>query len=790
LSLDFRLARALQRATSLRLDPILLVGVALCAAATGVVTPLPALVGAGGVLLLVGQHLNLRSGLVLALCFAVGGARAWLVLERFDVERSAVRDAFGPPQRCSLEGTIATSPTSVGGRPLYVLVSSHAECESAEIPAGSQVRLGGGPDGLARGDRVSAVAQIAPIELLFNRDLPDPLPGAARRGVTLSGTAFAVDVEARSHGVTAFIDRARAHARRRISATFASAAEPMARALVLGENDLDPDDDAAFRKSGLSHMLAVSGTHLVFAVLSLVRLVTALLLRWERFSCGRDVGRYAALVGVVLSLFYADFAGGSGSALRAAYMLCAVLSARALGRHGSATRALGLSLVLGWLFDPLVAFDISFLLSAAATSGLLLLSEPLSRPCEHLSSRFARWLGEAVATTLSAMIPCAPLLALMSPEITFAGIIANVIAAPLGETIALPLCLLHCLSAGWPALEAGIALVASGALLAVRLVARESAAGLVLGRLAGRSAGWHRFWMLSAGVSLALIEVATRRSSAPRNVVRFTALAVGQGDSSLVDLPDGRVVLIDGGGAPAGGPDPGTRVVLPVLRARRRTRLDVVVLSHPHPDHFGGLLAVARSVPIGEVWDTAQGTREGAGPVYAEFRRELAARGVPVLGPRELCGKRRHFGAAQLDVLGPCPDYTPGRDANDNSIVLRLEFGARSFLLMGDAEARAEDDLVTAYGDALRSDVLKVGHHGSRTSSSALLLSHVKPELATISCGVRNRFGHPVPSVVERLSQFGAEVLRTDHDGALEIVSDGRAVTWSRTYPNLLVHQL
>lgn len=796
------------------LDPVLLIGLTLCAAATAAVAPLPAVLGACGVLVLLARHLERRASVCIALAAALGVVRAVHVLQRFDAERTAVRDAFGPPQRCALNGTIVSSPTSTGGRPLYVLSVDAAECESARIPRGTRVRLGGGPDGLARGDQVAAVTQIAPIELLFNRDLPDPLPGAARRAVTLSGTAFAADVEVPGAGLSALIDRARAHVRRRIVATFAPAAAPMARALVLGENDLDPEDDVAFRKSGLSHMLAVSGTHLVFAVLSLLRALQALLVRCQRLSASRDVGRDAALLGAVLALFYADFAGGSGSALRAAYMLCALLLARAFGRRGSAARALGLSLIVGWLCDALVAFDISFLLSAAATSGLLLLSEPLSRPCVRLSSRFARWLGRAVATTLAAMIPCAPLLALMSPDLTFAGIIANVIAAPLGETVALPLCLLHCIAAPWRALEAGIALVASGALLAVKFVARESAAqewlalsvpaptgfhlalvavlaaGLILTRTGLCAAAWTRFWLLSAAAGLAVVELATRRDGAPRDVLRLTALAVGQGDSALLDLPNGALMLIDGGGAPAGGPDPGSRVVLPVLRARRRTRLDVVVLSHPHPDHFGGLLAVARAVPIGEVWDTAQGTREGAGPIYAEFRRELARRGVPVLGPRELCGRARHFGAARLEVLAPCPDYTPGRDANDNSIVVRARLGRRSFLLMGDAESEAEHQLVAAHGERLRSDVLKVGHHGSRTSSSELLLAQVRPRVATISCGVRNRFGHPVPRIVERLSRFGAQVLRTDHDGALQVTSDGVELRWARTYPHPAMHQL
>src|SRR5690606_7750351 len=224
----------------------------------------------------------------------------------------------------------------------------------------------------------------------------------------ISGTALDVTIDEPGRGLSALIDCARSAVRERILATFAPAAAPLARALVLGENDLEEEDDTAFKKSGLSHLLAVSGTHLVFAVVSIVRAFAAVLVRIERLSAARDVGRMAALFGMVLAPLYADFAGGSGSAWRAAWMLMAVFAARALGRMTCASRALARSVITGWAFDPLVAFDVSFLLSAAATAGLLVLGGPLGRPCERLRSRPARAFGKAIATTLAAMAPCAP----------------------------------------------------------------------------------------------------------------------------------------------------------------------------------------------------------------------------------------------------------------------------------------------------------------------------------------------------------------------------------------------
>jgi competence protein ComEC len=373
-------------------------------------------------------------------------------------------------------------------------------------------------------------------------------------------------------------------------------------------------------------------------------------------------------------------------------------------------------------------------------------------------------------------------------------VLSNVLAAPFGEVVALPLCLTHGLTAGFPELERGIALVASGALLAVKQIAHESAAAralafevppptaahwlaLVVGGafLLRFRASRQRCLALLAALAAALLaaELGARRLGAPQGELRVTALDVGQGDSTLVELPDGLAFLVDAGGIVGAGMDPGRAAVLPVLRAKRRKRLEFVVLSHPHPDHFAGLAAVLSAVDIGEFWDTGQGEREGAGPVYQALIADLRARGVPIRGPSELCEKPRTLGGVTLEVLMPCPGYVPNRDANDNSFVIQLRFGERTVLLTGDAEAEEEAELVAHYGARLRADFLKVGHHGSRTSTGDALLEVVRPRVASISCGVRNRFGHPHGVVLERLRQHAVEAARTDRGGAVVFTTDG-----------------
>ena len=792
----------------MRVDGVLVGAGAAVAGGVCAVYPLPATVCGVFAFAIFRGDLSRRARVLVALLFALGAVRGALEIRAFEAQRIQLRDAIGAPSRCDLEAIVAGSPVWSDGTTSFVAQVTRAECadHARPLPTPFLARLHGGPDGLARLDRVHAIADLAPTQLFRNLDAADPTPAAARQSIVLTGGVLSLDLLDRRLGLRTLIDRARAHARRRIVATFAPAAAAMARALVLGENDLPPEDARAFQKSGLSHMLAVSGTHLVFAVVALVHGLTFLLVRIEGLSSRFVVARFASLLGVFLSLIYADFAGGGGSAWRAAFMLSVAFLARALGRKPATLRTFGLSTLVFAVQDPLCAFDLSFSLSVAATAGLIWIGRPLAERCERIPSRILRFLATSFATTLSATIPCAPLLALLASGVTLAGLVANVLAAPLGESIALPLCLAHLLLSPIRPLERGAALVASGALLVVKRIAVASANASFLGltlpepgrfqlalvavfvlgiaelrnaRFASLDARKRRqlrlLWCFGSVLGFCAIELATRRAGRPTGLLRASALDVGQGDSNLIDLPNGTALLIDGGGFVGSPVDPGKAVVLPVLRARRRTRVDVVVLSHPHPDHFTGLASALEEVDVGEFWDTGQGETEGAGPVYAGLMRSLRARGIPIRHPNELCGTVRHFGEASLRVLAPCPTFTPHRGANDNSIVISIEYGTRRFLFTGDAEHEEETDLLREHAGDLRADYLKVGHHGSRTSTSEAFLCAVAPALATLSCGVRNRFGHPHLATVERLAAHDVETLRLDRSGSVIVTTDGHS---------------
>ncbi|WP_338046515.1 DNA internalization-related competence protein ComEC/Rec2 [Polyangium spumosum] len=790
-------------------DKLLLTALALAAGSALARAPLPAALAAVMSLFLLRRHLERWALAGLVITLALGALRARAAIDEAAALHARVTEALGPPGRCEGEAIVLRSPVvqrdrgerappgeERGEARIEVEIVSGA-CERGPIVEPLRARLHGAPEDLARGDRVRLVADLAPVHLFLNESLPDPRPSIARSGVAASGGLVDLEHVSRGERLPAWIDRARAHVRRRIEATFHPEAEPLARALVLGETDLHDADNEAFRRSGLSHLLAVSGTHLVLAVAGLAAAARALLLRVTPLSARFDVGRVSAALAIPTSWLYADFAGGSGSALRAAGMLSVVMLVRALGLRPSGVRAFGGSLLLAALLDPLVGSDPSFVLSAAATAGLLGLDRPIAARLVRGPAPL-RFVLRPIATTLAAMTGCTPFLAMMTPSLPLLGILANLVAAPIGELAALPVCLLHAALAWAPPVERGAALLGSGALVAVRAVARVTsdlggivtfppptpsqlaavavtalAAALVKGRV-------RRGVALALGfAALLVLEHAAAFAGSSKGVLRVRALDVGQGDSILVDLPDGKTMLIDGGGFMGSPVDTGTRVVLPVLRALRKERVDVVVLSHPHPDHFGGLVSTLPAVEVGELWDTGQGEEHGAGPTYRSMLADLRRRGVPIRRPDTLCGKHV-IGGATIEVLAPCPGFAPDESANDNSFVLRITYGSRSALLVGDAEAAAERALVAKDPAALRADLLKLGHHGSRTSTTPPFLDAVRPSVALVCSGVRNRYGHPDPGVLASLATRGVTIARTDRGGDVVWETNGEAVHLSR----------
>jgi competence protein ComEC len=287
---------------------------------------------------------------------------------------------------------------------------------------------------------------------------------------------------------------------------------------------------------------------------------------------------------------------------------------------------------------------------------------------------------------------------------------------------------------------------------------------------------WQRRAAWAALLIAAAIAVAPRPIDHPRGALLVEAIDVGQGDSLLVITPDGKTLLVDGGGF-GGGPwqapqdfDIGEEVVSPALWARGIRRLDAVALSHAHSDHMGGLPAVLRNFHPAELW-------VGNNPPVAAYNALLNQAAALHIRLRPLrAGDALTLGAMQISVLAPLADYHPGPEpSNNDSLVLHLAFGATSALLEGDAEAPIEQAMLGEQG--LASSLLKVGHHGSITSTRPEFLARVAPLWAVISCGPHNRYGHPRGEVLEELQTAHVRTFRTDLNGASCFLLDGHSVT-------------
>lgn len=539
-----------------------------------------------------------------------------------------------------------------------------------------------------------------------------------------------------------------------------------------------------FWRAGLLHLMVVSGAQvgIVAGAFAWAARLARLPVLVASVAGGLAVATFAAMVGWAPSIG------------RAVIMATAGLAAAALGRQRDRASALAAAALVLLAARPAYLFDVGFQLSFAATWGLLFLAPALQRQLSWMGPT----LSGALSVTLGAQIAVAPLLASHFQIVAVAGLAANVLALPIIAALVpagfalMPVVVAFPPAAGpllpllLPALKAimwtgawfgGVpwASVTSPPVPAWMVAVCFAGLGALIGLGTGtwRPPRAHRIVLAAAAVLAAALWYAG--ATRPPAGLAVTVLDVGQGDAILIRSPSGLAALIDGGGevgAGRDGWDVGRMRVVPALRRAGVRRLDLLVLTHPHEDHAGGLPAVVENFPVGLVLDPGI---PHPSPSYIRLLRMVEAGRIPYRTARAGMTVDLEAGV-RLDVLYP-PEPIPrleGDPVHAGSVVARLTYGQTAMLLTGDAEGPAEQHLIDQ-GTTLLAQVLKVGHHGSRTSTTRAFVERVRPQAAVISAGADNVFGHPHPDTLRTLAAAGARVLRTDQDGAVGLTSNGAA---------------
>lgn len=694
-----------------------------------------------------------------------------------------------------IEGVVDRRPEGLatGGGRLYLQAERLYPEEGAVRVAGRVlVLIGEGRVPFATGDRILCRARLG---LPRNLGLPgetDYRRRLAYRGVFAIARAKGADdllLLAAGSGWRHRVDLWAARLGRFIGEKAPGVEGGVLKALLLGDTgDVSPELNDAYARSGVNHILSISGFHVGIVFLSVFQLLFLLARGSEFLAQHLNLRRALPLSALPVVFFYLFLSGAAPATLRSVLMIAAAVAALYLKRELEPVNCLLLAACLILFAAPEMLFDLSFQLSFLAFWGLVVLAPPLVPLVAGVGSR-ARWFLLLLLASAAAIAATLVPVAYYFHRISYVGLAANLVVVPLmgyGAVVAgfaaLPFCL-WAPWAAWPLIRFAALLIGwSDAVILYLARAPEIAcynptgtdlllSCLLLGALTFLRPGMRRRWAALLLLALLLLR-AIPRGGGGEGELRLWFLSVGQGDAALVGLPEGKWMLVDGGGkAGENESRAGERLLLPALRRLGVGRIDYLVLSHEHPDHLQGVLYLAERFPVGELWESGV---DSDSYEYRKLKWVVAARGISV---RRVNGGLPPFdaGGARVEPLWP-PTAEPSvtADANDTSLVFRLSLGRGSVLFTGDLTADSEEELLARRGE-LASSLLKVAHHGSRYSSSPPFLAAVAPKAAVISAGYGNSFHLPAPSTVTRLEKRGIRVYRTDLDGsvAARLSADG-----------------
>ncbi len=709
---------------------------------------------------------------------------------------------FTDGSRYHIVGTVSQTPRSTPDKRLRLILRVEELGRPPDVRAAAgKLRLtvyGNAPD-IRAGDRLAFDSRLRSIRGFRNPGGFDYKRYMAHKQITATAWTRAEQlVIISSAGASApAMHLLRQHLRRFVETELDGDAQAVMKALTIGDrNAISYALRNVFNRLGIGHLLAISGLHV-----GIIAIVLMGAIKWicHRFSYFLVTGRghaTAVIATIPFIVAYGLMAGMAPSTQRAVIMVTMGLGAYVVRREGDTLNLVALAGLLILVWHPPMLFAVGFQMSFAAVLAIVLgLRHAWPRGSSATADQRSpkHRLLVFMAVTAYATAGTLPLMMYYFQQFSLIGLAANLIAVPLIGFLALPLGLLSFGLLPISASAASICLQLGGFLLETVIAAGHWAAAFELAALhsfqpTGLEIGLYYAllaaclatpsyprakWLLVASLALLVVDAGWwYHYRFVHRDLRLTVLDVGQGSAALLEFPGGKTMLVDAGGyADNRVFDMGRSVIAPFLRRQKILKVDYLVLSHPSSDHMNGFFHVVQHFrPRVLIWNHDRVESESAQRFVA------LVRGQPLRVPSfEGLQRRLTIGGADVRILNPPSDFVRRREQegwrglNNNSIVLQVLFEGCTILMTGDIEKAAELQLRQELGAALKSDVLLVPHHGSRTSSTSAFLEVVAPEFAIISCGWRNRFGFPHPEILARYQEIGSRILRTDIDGAVQM---------------------
>ncbi|MEX0719815.1 MAG: DNA internalization-related competence protein ComEC/Rec2 [Balneolaceae bacterium] len=570
-----------------------------------------------------------------------------------------------------------------------------------------------------------------------------------------------------------------------VEKNFTKRTAPIAKALLLGyKQDLDSESKTAFARAGLSHIMAVSGLHVGFIVAPFWVIIP--------FFWTKKYGSQIGLIFLILILLtYAGITGFSASVMRASVMAVFLTYGKLFYKINDSINLTAAAAIVLLIINPSQLFEIGFQLSFSAVLIILLILPVIQNLLPYWVR--IRWYGTPIMVVIVSLVVqfgLYPLQVFYFGEISLISPLANALFVPF------------------------LGLVVPLSLAAIFITAITSSVGFIINypsllfldlmaEFVNQATEWSWAWS-SASLSTALIfllwiflifGISAHQTPSLRwkmligflalcclistqNIIQkvtpkkleITFFDVGQGDAALLKTPSGKHVLIDVG-VWSPGYNSGKSVILPHLQNSGIEKIDAVILSHPHADHIGGIIDVLQEVPIDVIYNSGYSYDSN---LYQSYLTLAKDKNIPLL--EVSAGDTLGLDPVMLFlIMGPDGNYY-SKDPNEHSVVMNVIYGETEFLFTGDAGEIQEKRILDSYGTLLDTDLLKVGHHGSRTSSGTSFLDKVTPEIAVVSLAKRNRFRHPHREALQRLHQTKAELLFTSRERAIVFESDGEKI--------------